>query len=117
MVKTFQDLKVWQKAHELVLEIYKITSKFPVEEKYGLANQLRRAAISVTSNIVEGFKRKSLRDRIHFYNMSDSSVEEVKYQLLLAKDLQYINENLYKKVIELTEEVSKMLNSWIKTQR
>ena len=117
MAKSFQDLKVWQKAHKLVLNIYKITADFPLEEKYGLANQLRRAAVSIASNIVEGFKRKSLKDRLHFYNMSNSSVEEVKYQLLLAKDLNYINEDLYKKVIELAEEVSKMLNSWIKNQK
>jgi len=117
MIKTFQDVRVWQRAHEMVLKIYKITAEFPNEEKYGLTNQLRRAAISVASNLVEGFKRKSYKDRIHFYNMADGSVEEVKYQLLLAKDLRYIGENLYKKIIEIVEEVSKMLNSWIKTQR
>lgn len=117
MIKTFQDLKVWQKAHEMVLKIYKITSKFPIEEKYGLINQLRRAAISVASNIVEGFKRKSLKDRIHFYNIADGSIEEIKYQILLAKDLHYINEDSHKKIIDLAEEVSKMLNSWVKAQR
>lgn len=116
MVKTFQDLKVWQKAHQLVIEVYKLTSKFPLEEKYGLVSQLRRAAISIVSNIVEGFKRKYLKDRLHFYNIANSSLEEVKYQLLLTKDLGYINKKQYLQTLGLAEEVSKMLNSWIKKQ-
>ncbi len=117
MIKTFRDIKVWQKAHELVLNIYKITVKFPSEEKFALSSQIRRAIISVASNVVEGFKRKSLKDRVHFYNIADASLEEVKYQLLVAKDLKYINENNYCEVIQLAEEVSKMLNAWIKTQK
>jgi len=67
-VKTFRDLKVWQKAHELVLEVYRITKTFPNEEKFGLVSQLRRSASSVATNIVEGFKRKSNRDYAHFLN-------------------------------------------------
>jgi len=117
MIKTFRDIKVWQKAHELVIKIYKITIKFPVEEKYSLVNQMRRAAISVASNIVEGFKRKSVKDRIHFYNIADGSLEELKYQLLVSHDLKYITEEIYQETINLAEEVSKMLNSWIKTQK
>jgi len=95
MAKTFQDLKVWQKAHQLVIEIYKLTSKFPSEEKYGLVSQLRRAGVLIASNVVEGFKRKYLKDSLHFYNIANGSLEEVKYQLLLTKDLGYINENQY----------------------
>ncbi|PIZ87953.1 MAG: four helix bundle protein [Candidatus Nealsonbacteria bacterium CG_4_10_14_0_2_um_filter_39_15] len=117
MIKTFRDIKVWQKAHELVIKIYKITIKFPVEEKYSLANQMRRAVVSVASNIVEGFKRKSLKDRLHFYNIADGSLEELKYQLLVSQDLKYITEEIYRETINLAEEVSKMLNSWIKTQK
>ena len=117
MIRTFRDIKVWRKAHELVLQIYKITAKFPTEEKYGLTSQIRRAAVSVASNIVEGFKRKSLKDRIHFYNIADASLEEVKYQLLVACDLEYIDKFVYQETILLAEEVSKMLNSWIKTQK
>lgn len=117
MIKTFQDIKVWQKAHGLVIEIYKMTVKFPAEEKYGLSSQIRRAMVSVASNIVEGFKRKSVKDRVHFYNVADASLEEVKYQLLVARDLKYINEILYRVLINSAEEVSKMLNSWIKTQK
>ena len=108
-IKTFWDLQVWQKAHQLVLVVYKITGSFPTQETYGLVSQLRRAALSVASNIVEGFKRRSVRDSIHFYNMADASLEEVKYQLLVARDLNYINKQVYEATIELAEEVSKML--------
>lgn len=117
MIKTFQDIKVWQKAHVLVIEIYKITVRFPSDEKYGLSSQIRRAMVSVASNIVEGFKRKSVKDRVHFYNVADASLEEVKYQLLVARDLKYINEISYCDLINSAEEVSKMLNSWIKAQK
>jgi len=115
-ISTFQDLKVWQKSHQLTLQIYKITEKFPKIEIYGLANQIRRAAVSVASNIVEGFERRGTKDGLHFYNIADGSLEEVKYQLLLAKDLDYINGESYEEVVNLAEEVSKMLNSWIKSQ-
>ena len=117
MIKTFRDIKVWQKAHQLVLEVYEITKDFPKYEIYGLVSQLRRAAVSITSNIVEGFKRKSLKDSLHFYNIANSSLEEVRYQLLLAKDLGYINKGEYQNIVGLTEEVSKMLNSWVKNQK
>lgn len=117
MIKTFRDLLVWKKAHQLVLDIYKLTAKFPAEEKYGLSSQLRQAGTSIPSNIAEGFKRKTAKDRVHFYNISDGSLEEVKYQLLLAVDLKYIPDENYQKILCLSEEVSKMLNSWIKSQK
>jgi len=115
-ITTFKDLKLWQKAHELVLQVYKITEKFPKSEMYGLSSQIRRAIVSVVSNIVEGFERKTSKDSLHFYNIADGSLEEVKYQLLLTRDLGYLDKETYKKIISLTEEVSKMLNSWIKSQ-
>ena len=115
-IKTFRDLQVWQKAHLLVLEVYRITKEFPAYEMYGLVSQLRRAIVSVASNIVEGFKRRSVNDSIHFYNMADASLEEVKYQLLVARDLEYIDEQSYAGTLNLSEEVSKMLRSWIESQ-
>ncbi|MDP3244144.1 MAG: four helix bundle protein [bacterium] len=115
-IKTFKDLKVWQGAHELVLEVYKITKLFPKDETYGLSAQLRRAVISVASNIVEGFKRRSVNDSVHFYNMAAASLEEVKYQLLVACDLEYINRTIFDKILEKAEEVSKMLYHWTKSQ-
>ena len=115
-IKTFRDLYVWQAAHELTLDIYKITKSFPNEEKYALVPQIRRAAVSVASNIVEGFHRKSLGESMRFYRYSEASLEEVKYQLLVAKDLQYIDETIYNYVIELTNEIGKMLNGWMRSQ-
>jgi len=116
MVKNFQDLKVWQKAHQLTLDIYKITENFPKHEIYGLVSQIRRAVVSIVSNIVEGFRRRFLKDSLHFYNIANSSLEEVRYQLLLARDLKYINDQEYQNISNLAEEVSKMLNAWIKNQ-
>ena len=112
-IKTFRDLHVWQKSHQLALSIYDITKSFPTEEKFGLVTQMRRAAVSIASNIVEGFRRKSLKDTINFYNMADSSLEELKYQLLLCYDLKFVNQEDYSSVYALSEEVSKMLFSWI----
>lgn len=116
-IKTFRDLKVWQKAHKLVLLIYKITANFPRSEIYALVSQMRRAAISIVSNIVEGFRRKSVRDSLNFYNIADASIEELKYQLLLSYELKYILEKDYACALTLAEEVSKMLRSWIISQR
>ena len=117
MIKSFKDLKVWQKAHELVLLIYKLTNKFPPEERFGLTNQTRRAAVSIGSNIVEGFRRFSSKVSGNFYDIADGSLEELKYQLLLSKDLKYINLDEYNNALSLSEEVSKMLHSWSKTQK
>ena len=116
-IRTFRDLFVWQAAHELTLDIYRITKTFPKEENYALIPQIRRAAVSVASNIVEGFHRKSLGESIRFYRYSEASLEEVKYQLLVAKDLEYISEKDYNNIIELADEVGKMLNGWMKSQK
>ena len=91
MAYTFKNIKVWEKAHRLVLEIYKITRKFPTHEKYGLTAQLRRSAASIATNIVEGYKRRSDRDFAHFLNIADSSLEETKYHILLSLDLKYLS--------------------------
>jgi len=115
-IKIFTQLKVWAKAHELVLEIYQITKKFPSEEKYGLTSQLRRAAVSIASNIVEGFNRLSVKDSLRFYSISRGSLEETKYQLIIARDLTYLPEEIYKKLNDLCNEVGKMLNAWIQSQ-
>jgi len=109
MIKTFRDLNVWQKAHNLVLKVYKITKKFPEEEKYGLVGQLRRSAASIPTNIVEGFKRKSKKDYAHFINIADSSLEETKYHIILANDLGYIKEDTFDELMELCDEVGRML--------
>lgn len=108
-IKTFRDLIVWQKAHTTALAIYEITKLFPSEEKFGLVSQLRRAASSVPTNIVEGYKKKSRKELLHYLNTADSSLEETKYHLLLAKDLGYIKEPDYARISAFCDEIGKML--------
>ena len=114
-MKSFQDMKVWNKAYELVLQVYKVTKQFPQEEKFGLTQQMRRAAVSIMANIAEGNKRKSDKDFAHFLNMSEGSLEEVKCYLILSKDLSYQNEDSYQKLLNLSEEIGRMLQGFIKT--
>lgn len=115
-LKKFSDLLVWQKAHSLTLRIYVATRTFPKEEQYAIVSQMRRAAYSVPSNIVEGFRRKTVKESVRFYNIADASLEELKYFLLLSKDLQYISDAIYAVLLHNTEEVSKMLYGWMKSQ-
>lgn len=116
MIKTFRELVVWKKAHELTLCVYQAVIDFPKFEEYGLSNQMRRSSSSVPSNIAEGFRRRSNKDSLHFYNIAAGSLEELKYQLILSKDLKYIDQNSYAKYFDLAEEVSKLINGWSKSQ-
>ncbi len=86
---SFEDLIVWQKAHLFVLEVYRMTTRFPSDERYGLTNQFRRAAVSIPANIAEGFHRESTPDKARLYNIAQSSAEECRYYLILANDLDY----------------------------
>ncbi len=90
-IEYFSQLRVWQKAHRLVLEIYRLTKNFPSEEKFSLVQQMRRAAVSVPANIAEGFKKRGVRNKLNFYNISQGSLEELKYYIILAGDLGYLN--------------------------
>ena len=108
--KNFTDLIVWQKAHKFVLGVYWYTSKFPREEVYALTSQFRRAAISIAANIAEGFKKKSNKDKIRFYNISQGSAEECRYYIILSNDLKY-GEN--RQLSDLITEVSKILDAYI----
>ncbi|HVT88508.1 MAG TPA: four helix bundle protein [Tepidisphaeraceae bacterium] len=103
---TFRDLIVWQKAHAFTLMTYEFTSRFPREEMFGLISQFRRAAISIAANITEGFKRVGKADKLRFYNTAQSSLEECRYYLILAKDLKYGDTN---RCDNLLEEVSRLL--------
>lgn len=111
----WKNLKVWQKAHELVLILYEVTSKFPKEEVYGLTSQIRRSAASVPSNIVEGQSRNTTKEYLQFLYNARGSVEEIRYHLLLAKDLKYLDGDEYASLENQYEEVSKMLNSLIRS--
>ncbi len=88
-IKSFKDLNAWKEGHKLAVLMYKITNTFPKSEIYGLTNQLRRASISVTSNIAEGFGRKTYKEKLQFFYQSQGSLLEIKSQLLLAKDIGY----------------------------
>ncbi|MDD3296360.1 MAG: four helix bundle protein [Candidatus Omnitrophica bacterium] len=113
-MKNFRDLKVWNKGYELVLAIYKLSRHFPSDEKFGLTQQIRRAAVSVIANIAEGNKRKSSKDFKHFLNISEGSLEEVKCYLILSRDLGYIKVADYNNSFIISEELGKMLSGFIK---
>jgi len=116
-ITSFTDLKAWQKAHELVLLIYKIVSKFPAKEKFILSSQMLRAAISISSNIAEGFARNSAKEKIQFYYIARGSLVELQNQLLITKDLKYIDRSLFETVAQKTIEVHKLINGLIRSLR
>jgi len=105
----FQELIVWQKALQFVLEVYKYTSTFPKEEVYVLTSQFKRASISIAANIAEGYKKKGKADKARFLNIAQGSLEECQYYLILSNDLGYGNIN---HLVELLNEVSKMLQAY-----
>ena len=109
----YEDLKVWNKAHELTLKIYKITEKFPSEEQYRLTDQICRSASSVPANIAEGTGRQTLKEYAQFLYNARGSIEETKYHLRLSKDLGYLDQNSYEKFKNGYETVGKMLNGLI----
>jgi len=105
---SFQDLIVWQKAHQFVLDIYIFTRRFPKEEMYGLTSQFRRSAVSIPANIAEGFKKKGRADKVRYLNIAQGSLEESRYYLILANDLGYGDSS---KLLILLEETSKLLEA------
>ena len=109
--RTFRDLIVWNKAHRFVLDIYKLTSNFPRSEKYGLVQQMRRAAVSIPANIAEGYTRRGKTDKARFMNIAASSLEESRYYLILTHDLDYGKTD---RLMDLLEEVSRLLNAYEK---
>ena len=116
-IKSFTQLNTWKEAHLLVLEIYEITKKFPKEEQFGLVNQIRRAVVSITSNIAEGFSRNSYKEKSQFYSMALGSLTEVQNQLLIARDLRSISKEEFISFAEKTITTNKLLNGLIKKSR
>ena|SRR3989344_1603643 len=117
-IQKFTEIKAWQKAHELVLAVYKVTESFPKSEIFSLTSQIRRAAVSVPSNIVEGFKRSTKNDSLRFYNIAEGSLEELKYQLLLARELGYIQQpKAYSKIEAIMDEAGKLIYGWKRVQK
>lgn len=115
--KDIEEVPVWQKSHRLVLEIYKITIKFPKSEMFGLISQLRRSAASIPANITEGFYRKTTKELIQFLYNARGSVGETLYHLKLSSDLGYINQAEHLIFRESYEDIAKQLNGWIKSLR
>ncbi|WP_317167644.1 four helix bundle protein [Flagellimonas sp. HSM57] len=113
-MSTFRDLKIWQKAMKLVTKIYAKTGYFPKEEVYGLTSQIKRSAISVPSNIAEGYGRKGKKDYLKFLNISISSLFELQTQLEIANNLKFLTDKDFKEVYEDSREIERMLSSFIR---
>lgn len=109
-MQTFQDLVVWQKAHSLILELYRLTRGFPTDERYGLTSQMRRAGVSIAANITEGHHRNSKNEFRQFLSIAHSSLHEVKYYLLLARDLTYVSDIDARQCTALADEIGRMLH-------
>ncbi|MGY5351658.1 four helix bundle protein [Wenyingzhuangia sp. IMCC45533] len=113
---SFEKLIVWQDSKELVKEVYKITKNFPKSEIYGLSSQLRRASISVSSNLAEGSSRKTYKDKAYFSTIAYSSLVEVLNQVIISYELGYINAEKYKEIRSVIEMISNKINALRKTQ-
>lgn len=116
-MQNYKDLIVWQKAHKMVLNVYKLSKKMPKEETYGLISQLRRCAVSVPANLAEGSGKNTAKDTANFFQISLGSLHETEYYILLSKDLQYITEEEYNLTNQIISEVKAMLISLIKKVR
>jgi four helix bundle protein len=116
-IRSWQDLEVWKAAHELVLMVYEVCRGFPRDERFRLGDQLRRAAVSVPTNIAEGKGRSSRKEYLQFLAVSRGSVEEVKYLVLLSKDLKYISPEAYASLSREYDKVGRMLNGLMRSLR
>ena len=116
-IKSFTDLNAWKEGHKLVLMIYNITKTFPKEEIFGLTSQIRRCAVSITSNIAEGFSRQSYKEKLQFYSISLGSTTELQNQLLIAKDINYITKEQFQDIAEQSVKVHKITNGLIKSSK
>ncbi|MEK7450455.1 MAG: four helix bundle protein [Patescibacteria group bacterium] len=116
-IKSFTDLNAWKEGHKLVLAIYGITKFFPKEEVFGLISQMRRCAVSVTSNIAEGFSRQSYKEKVQFYSMSQGSVTELQNQLIIARDISFITKDKFQEIALQSITVHKIINGLIKSSK
>lgn len=116
-IRSFTDLNAWKMGHELVLMTYQVSKNFPRDEIFGLTSQTRRCAVSITSNIAEGFSRQSYKEKIQFYAMALGSVTELQNQILIARDVGYLKAEFFKDVVKQSIMVHKLLNGLIRTSR
>ena len=110
-IESFEQLEVWKAAHQLVLAVYRNAQNLPSDEKFGLISQMRRASVSIPANIAEGFKRRGQADKIHFYNMAQGSLEEIRYYCILCRDLGFRLE--FDSLLEQAKQVARMLQGLI----
>ena len=115
IIRTFRDLIVWQKAMTLVTDVYRASSGFPQNEQYGLTSQLRRCAVSIPSNIAEGFGRDSTNDYLRFLSIANGSLYESQTQLEIARNLEFLSEQQFTQLIEQAREIERMLSSLIRS--
>lgn len=116
-IRSFTDLDTWKEGHKLVVSIYRITKAFPSDEQFGLTSQIRRAAVSVTSNIAEGFSRSSYADKAHFFVMAHGSLTEVQNQLLVSRDVGYISHDDFENLAEQSVITHKLLTGLLKSTK
>ena len=116
-ITSFKDLVAWQEGHKLVLYVYVLTKNFPSDEKFALVDQLRRAVVSITSNIAEGFSRKTAADKASFYQIALGSLTEVENQIIIAKDLNYITQSDFDECDKRLVICSKLIHGLVKSTR
>lgn len=116
-MKTYRDLIVWKKAYIFTIEVYRATQQFPKEEMYGLTSQIRRATVSITSNIAEGFGRSGAKEKDQFYAFAHGSLYEVESQLFISKGIGYLTDNEHDKLLLQIEEVSRLLQGLRKANK
>ena len=112
---SFENVIAWQRAHQFVLYVYKTTKEFPNYERFCLSSQFQRAAVSIAANIAEGYKKKGVQDKLRFFNIAQGSIEECRYYIILANDLEYVDPETSVQMRELLEETSKLLNAYCKS--
>ena len=115
-IRSFTDLQAWKEGHKLVLLIYEITKKFPKDELFSLVNQMRRSAVSITSNIAEGFSRRSYKEKMQFYYTAQGSLTELQNQLIIARDVGYIT-SAFENVMQQSTIVNKIIHGLIKSAK
>ena len=116
-IKSFTDLNAWIEGHKLVLMIYNETKLFPKEEMFGLISQMRRCAVSITSNIAEGFSRQPYKEKVQFYSMAQGSVTELQNQLLEARDVGFIGKGKFQEIALQSVTAHKIINGLIKSSK
>jgi len=116
-IQSFTDLHTWQEGHKLVLMVYKETEKFPDKERYGIIDQMRRATVSVTSNVAEGFSRRSAKEKNRFYCMAQASLVELQNQLIISRDVGYLSNNDFKTLADQSVTANKLLSGLLRATK